>query len=132
MGMEHFTTSAIPSAGLVLYGNEAIRAETQMKSCQITESRDGAIRCPIPCRSSRWRREHDLRGAHDLSDSILSKASPPYFTGSPPVRATNPLVQDAQFCAWTVQRADHSLGIPIPTKGYSARYCAEKGSFMKF
>ncbi|KAJ1260246.1 hypothetical protein BS78_10G217100 [Paspalum vaginatum] len=140
MGMEHVTTSATPAAGFALYGNEAngemkrlqgLRSETLMEPCQSKESRDGAIRCPIPCKTSRWYREHDFRAAQDLSDFILSKASPPYFMGSPPVRATNPLVHDAQFSAWKVQRTGQSLGIPIPTKGYKANYCAEKWSFAK-
>ncbi|OEL22285.1 hypothetical protein BAE44_0016687 [Dichanthelium oligosanthes] len=131
---------------------QGLRAETLVETCQSTESRDGAIRCPIPCKSSRWYREREF--AHDLSDFILSKASPPYFMGSPPVRATNPLVHDAQFCAWEVQSidqspgipiptkgaqfcawkvqsVDQSPGIPIPTKGYNARYCARKGSVTK-
>jgi hypothetical protein len=46
-----------------LYGNEAaeetkrlqgLRADTLMENCQSTESRDGMIRCPIPCKSSRY------------------------------------------------------------------------------
>jgi len=138
MGMEHFMSSANPSAGFALYGNEAteemkrlqgLRAETLMETYQSTESRDVAIRCPIPCKSSRRYREHDLRAAQDLSEFILSKASPPYFMGSPPVRAINPLVHDAQFCAWKVHNVDQPLGIPIPAKSYDARYCARKGSF---
>ncbi|RLN11707.1 hypothetical protein C2845_PM09G20760 [Panicum miliaceum] len=62
---------------------------------------------------------------------VQFRASPPYFMGSLPVRATNPLVHDAQFCAWKVQGVDQSKGIPIPTKGYNARYCATKGSITK-
>ncbi|CAD6338778.1 unnamed protein product [Miscanthus lutarioriparius] len=80
---------------------------------------------------SRRYREHDLRAAQDLSEFILSKASPPYFMGSPPVRATNPLVHDAQFCAWKVHNVDQSIGIPIPAKSYNARYCAGTESFTK-
>jgi len=110
---------------------QGLRAETLKEPCQSPESRDGAIRCPIPCKSSRWYRDRELRAAQDLSDFILSKASPPYFMGSPPVRATNPLVHDAQFCAWKVQGVDQSIGIPIPTKGYNAHYCATKGSITK-
>ncbi|PAN22951.1 hypothetical protein GQ55_4G058200 [Panicum hallii var. hallii] len=140
MGLEHLTNSANPSSGFAFYGNEAmeemkrlqgLRAETLKETCQSPESRDGAIRCPIPCKSSRWYRDRELRAAQDLSDFILSKASPPYFMGSPPVRATNPLVHDAQFCAWKVQGVDQSIGIPIPTKGYNARYCGTKGSITK-
>lgn len=140
MGMEHFISSANLSAGFTSYGNEAaeemkklqgLRAETLMETCQNTESRDVAIRCPIPCKSSRRYREHDLRAAQDLSEFIVSKASPPYFMGSPPLRATNPLAHDAQFCAWKVHSVDQSLGIPIPAKSYNARYYARKESFRK-
>ncbi|CAN6216050.1 unnamed protein product [Urochloa humidicola] len=141
MGMEHLTISANPSSGFALYANEAseemkrtqgLREETLMETCQSTESRDVTIRCPIPCKSSRWYRERELRAAQDLSDFILSKASPPHFVGSPPVRATNPVVHDAQFWTLKVQSsADQSLGIPIPTKGYNARYCTRKGSVTK-
>uniref|UniRef100_A0A0E0ACU2 Uncharacterized protein n=1 Tax=Oryza glumipatula TaxID=40148 RepID=A0A0E0ACU2_9ORYZ len=94
---------------------EKLRTETMMKSCQSTTSRAGAIRCPVPRKSGRSYKEYDL--TQDLSDFIMSKASPPYFTGSPPVRASNPLVHDTQFCAWKLQNIDQSLSIPIPTKG---------------
>uniref|UniRef100_A0A0E0HUI1 Uncharacterized protein n=1 Tax=Oryza nivara TaxID=4536 RepID=A0A0E0HUI1_ORYNI len=94
---------------------EKLRTETMMKSCQSTTSRAGAIRCPVPRKSGRSYKEYDL--TQDLSDFIMSKASPPYFTGSPPVRASNPLVHDTQFCAWKLQNVDQSLSIPIPTKG---------------
>lgn len=56
------------------------------------------------------------------------QASPPYFMGSPPVRASNPLVNDRQFCAWKVQSVDESLGIPIPTRGYRVGYNKRGGS----
>lgn len=49
--------------------------------------------------------------------------------GSPPVRATNPLVQDTQFCAWKLQSVDQSLGVPIPSKGYNVR-CGVREGFL--
>uniref|UniRef100_A0A0E0LEB3 Uncharacterized protein n=1 Tax=Oryza punctata TaxID=4537 RepID=A0A0E0LEB3_ORYPU len=104
---------------------EKLRTETMMKSCQSTTSRAGAIRCPVPRKSGRSYKEYDL--TQDLSDFIMSKASPPYFTGSPPVRASNPLVHDTQFCAWKLQNVDQSLSIPIPTKGRNVRYCVREG-----
>jgi len=33
---------------------QGLRAETLKEPCQTPESRDGAIRCPIPCKSSRY------------------------------------------------------------------------------
>ncbi|XP_039138399.1 uncharacterized protein LOC120275771 isoform X1 [Dioscorea cayenensis subsp. rotundata] len=39
----------------------------------------------------------DIKVAGDLSDILVSKATPPYFTGSPPVRSTNPVSRDALF-----------------------------------
>uniref|UniRef100_A0A0E0E4T9 Uncharacterized protein n=1 Tax=Oryza meridionalis TaxID=40149 RepID=A0A0E0E4T9_9ORYZ len=108
---------------------EKLRTETMMKSCQSTTSRAGAIRCPVPRKSGRSYKEYDL--TQDLSDFIMSKASPPYFTGSPPVRASNPLVHDTQFCAWKLQNVDQSLSIPIPTKGCNVRYCVREGSITK-
>uniref|UniRef100_A0A0E0LEB5 Uncharacterized protein n=1 Tax=Oryza punctata TaxID=4537 RepID=A0A0E0LEB5_ORYPU len=108
---------------------EKLRTETMMKSCQSTTSRAGAIRCPVPRKSGRSYKEYDL--TQDLSDFIMSKASPPYFTGSPPVRASNPLVHDTQFCAWKLQNVDQSLSIPIPTKGRNVRYCVREGYVTK-
>ncbi|XP_062229475.1 uncharacterized protein LOC133927172 [Phragmites australis] len=140
MGMEHLMSSANPSSGFVWHENEAaeemkrlegLRAESKMGTCQTTESRDGTIRCPIPCKSSRWYRDRDFRAAQDLSDFVVSKVSPPYFMGSSPVRATNLLVHDTQFCAWKVQSVDQSLGVQIPTRGYNARYYVREGSVTK-
>lgn len=110
---------------------QGLSEETMMETCQSTESEDVAIRCPIPCKSSRWYREQDLRAVQDLSDFIVSKAPPPYFMGSPPVRATNPLVHDTKFCAWEVQSVDQSLGVPIPSKCYNASYGVRKVSVTK-
>lgn len=130
-----------PSSGLINHGNgimeemkelQKLRTETMMQTChQSTESRDGAIRCPIPRKSGRSYWEYDFKAAQDLSDFIVSKASPPHFMGSPPVRASNPLVHDTQFCAWKVQSVDQSLGVPIPTKGCNVGYYVRKGSVTK-
>lgn len=143
MGMENLMSVVNPSAGYNFQrgferrGDGTMeemkelkkqRTERMMEDYQNTESRDGAIRCPIPCKSSRPYREYDFKAAQDLSDFIVSKASPPYFMGSPPVRASNPLVNDRQFCAWKVQSVDQSLGVPIPTKGCRVGYNARGGS----
>ncbi|CAI0451052.1 unnamed protein product [Linum tenue] len=71
-----------------------------------------------PVRPLRWQLSHqadggDLSAGAELLDIILKKleqedhgaeksasqvaSSPPYFCGSPPVRAANPLIRDAQF-----------------------------------
>ncbi|XP_017237990.1 uncharacterized protein LOC108211022 [Daucus carota subsp. sativus] len=76
----------------------------------------GGVVCPKPRRVrllnlSNFQVENsDSRGGSDLLDMILSKgsygaeksnnqipSSPPFFMGSPPTRATNPVVQDAHF-----------------------------------
>uniref|UniRef100_A0ACD6AED2 Uncharacterized protein n=1 Tax=Avena sativa TaxID=4498 RepID=A0ACD6AED2_AVESA len=144
MGMEHLMSVVNPSSGYALqkgperHGDGTMekmkelqrqRAETMMETYQSTESR--TIRCPIPCKSNRSYREYDFKAAQDLSDFILSKASPPYFMGSPPVRASNPLVHDTQFCSWKVENADQSPGIPIPTKSCSIDYWTRGGSIPK-
>ncbi|KAM3214442.1 hypothetical protein ACQJBY_066752 [Aegilops geniculata] len=144
MGMEHLMSVVNPSSGYPLQRGLERRGDgtmeemkelqkqrterRMMEDYENTESRDGAIRCPIPCKSSRPYREYDFKSAQDLSDFMVSKASPPYFMGSPPVRASNPLVNDRQFRAWKVQSVDESLGIPIPTRGYRVGYNKRGGS----
>uniref|UniRef100_R7WAI1 Uncharacterized protein n=1 Tax=Aegilops tauschii TaxID=37682 RepID=R7WAI1_AEGTA len=157
MGMEHLMSVVNPSSGYILQRGLERRGDgtmeekkdlqkqrterRMMEDYQNTESRDGAIRCPIPCKSSRPYRDYDFKSAQDISDFMVSKlwskllaqlnkqsdvylsfnqvplnnswfdnlqASPPYFMGSPPVRASNPLVNDRQFCAWKVQSVDES------------------------
>ncbi|PIA39744.1 hypothetical protein AQUCO_02600298v1 [Aquilegia coerulea] len=72
-----------------------------------------------PIRTLRWQLSHqtelnDSKAGNELMEIILSKggngngtehsssatqvaSSPPFFCGSPPSRATNPLIQDARF-----------------------------------
>ncbi|CAM0908943.1 unnamed protein product [Alopecurus aequalis] len=141
MGMEHLMSVVNPSSGYALqrglerHGDGTMeemkelqrqRTETMMETCQSTENR--TIRCPVPCKSGR---KYDFTTAQDLSDFIVSKASPPYFMGSPPVRASNPLVHDTQFCSWKVQSVDQSPAIPIPTRSCSVDYWARGGSITK-
>ncbi|XP_039006732.1 uncharacterized protein LOC120134366 [Hibiscus syriacus] len=58
-----------------------------------------------PVRSLRWQLSHqgelcDSKPGSDVLDMILTKdlaLPPPFFCGSPPSRAANPLIQDARF-----------------------------------
>ena len=60
---------------------------------------------PIPTRQLRWKfcqenEGYDSNVETELLAIIQNKedsSSPPYFLGSPPVRVSNPLVQDEQF-----------------------------------
>ncbi|MED6169409.1 hypothetical protein PIB30_021213 [Stylosanthes scabra] len=66
-------------------------------------------RRPFRWQSSQQAEVSDSTAGADLLDIILKQegngeefanqvaSSPPYFCGSPPVRAANPLIQDAQF-----------------------------------
>ncbi|KAK8489548.1 hypothetical protein V6N12_018590 [Hibiscus sabdariffa] len=75
-----------------------------------------AVVCPKPIRTFRWPTNNcyqsempDSDDGTDLLDMILSgggygvestdlmESSPPYFCGSPPSRASNPLIQDVRF-----------------------------------
>ncbi|CAN0891525.1 hypothetical protein LINGRAHAP2_LOCUS17045 [Linum grandiflorum] len=64
----------------------------------------------------------DSRAGAELLDLILSKRgcnlppSPPFYCGSPPSRATNPVIEDAEF--GTKNRA--ALGFPPPSPSATA------------
>ncbi|XP_019055700.1 PREDICTED: uncharacterized protein LOC104611729 isoform X2 [Nelumbo nucifera] len=61
-------------------------------------SKNEVITCPKPMRRQMLCVEEvDMKASAELSDIIFSKASPPVYSVSPPVRASNPLIQDARF-----------------------------------
>ncbi|OIW05510.1 hypothetical protein TanjilG_27640 [Lupinus angustifolius] len=95
-----------------------------MKGSLPITNQNGPVICPKPCRVGvltnmsirplRWHfsqqvEESDSKAGAELLDIILKKetyeeeyanqlvSSPPYFFGSPPVRAGNPLINDARF-----------------------------------
>ncbi|KAF5200391.1 translocase subunit seca [Thalictrum thalictroides] len=84
--------------------------EKMMSSVCISEKKDPLV-CPIPRRFGPMKNTaNDSKAGVELLDIILSRggydtensnnhltSSPPFFNGSPPSRATNPLVQDAHF-----------------------------------
>ncbi|PIA63599.1 hypothetical protein AQUCO_00201149v1 [Aquilegia coerulea] len=81
-----------------------------MSSVCISEKKEPLV-CPKPRRFGPLNSTaNDSKAGLDLLDIILSRggydtensnnhltSSPPFFNGSPPSRATNPLVQDAHF-----------------------------------
>ncbi|XWS30708.1 hypothetical protein CRYUN_Cryun23aG0011000 [Craigia yunnanensis] len=109
-----------------LQQNAAVSAYEEMRGLiSISDQKGGPVVCPKPrrigvlsnnpIRPLRLHMSHqaelsDLKAGAELLDIILKKddlgteqsatqvaSSPPYFCGSPPSRAANPLVQDAQF-----------------------------------
>ncbi|XP_057765753.1 uncharacterized protein LOC130986372 [Salvia miltiorrhiza] len=89
---------------------------------------------PTYARPLRWHFSHqqedyDVKAGNELLDIILAKngsssdqsvpqvaSSPPFFSGSPPSRVSNPLIQDARF-------GDEKLAsaAPIPSSPSSTR-----------
>ncbi|KAK1575725.1 hypothetical protein Q3G72_007834 [Acer saccharum] len=87
----------------------------QRESVVCPKPRRVGILANNPTRPLRWHMSHqaevsDLKAGAELLDIILMKegygveqsasqaaSSPPFFSGSPPSRAANPLIQDARF-----------------------------------
>ncbi|KAG1364155.1 hypothetical protein COCNU_11G009820 [Cocos nucifera] len=83
-----------------------LRTAIMMEKCQ---TRDEVIICPIPRKRNTGtiflssRDHNELKVVAD-PDIIMSKASPPCFSCSPPIRASNPLIRDAHFREPRVQK----------------------------
>ncbi|XP_042504387.1 uncharacterized protein LOC122081361 [Macadamia integrifolia] len=73
-----------------------LRTAVMVEKCL---SKNEGVMCPKPRRRHmRHFGEHtDIKVGGELSDIIINKASPPCYSVSPPVRASNPLIQDARF-----------------------------------
>ncbi|KAK6128115.1 hypothetical protein DH2020_038146 [Rehmannia glutinosa] len=72
---------------------------------------------------------YDAKAGTELLDIIRTKgnygserssfqvaSSPPFFNGSPPSRASNPVIQDAQFCNENGNPLSPMLEAPSPTR----------------
>lgn len=91
-----------------------------------------------PIRPLRWHLSYqadmsDSKAGTDLLDIILSKgdygaeqsftqvaSSPPYFSGSPPSRVANPLIQDARFGDEKFTPISPLQQIAVPNSGFLA------------
>ncbi|XP_043713464.1 uncharacterized protein LOC122661997 [Telopea speciosissima] len=73
-----------------------LRTAVMVEKCS---TKNEGVMCPKPRRRlMRHFGEHtDIKVGGELSDIIISKASPPFCSVSPPVRASNPLIQDVRF-----------------------------------
>uniref|UniRef100_A0A5B6YNU0 Uncharacterized protein n=1 Tax=Davidia involucrata TaxID=16924 RepID=A0A5B6YNU0_DAVIN len=101
---------------------------------------------PLRCQVSHQAEVFDLKAGAELLDIILKKegfgaeqsatqlaSSPPFFSGSPPSRAANPLVQDAQFgdeklTALSALPSPSPLGLSSPSSSACKGGCVR----MKF
>lgn len=61
----------------------------------------------------------------EFSNQVAS--SPPFFCGSPPVRAANPVVQDARFG----EKHDHACTTSSPSGLFSPSSASGKGGFVR-
>ncbi|KAF8390123.1 hypothetical protein HHK36_024645 [Tetracentron sinense] len=129
--------------------NAFAACDEMRSSVSISDRRDPVV-CPKPrrlgffhnaindpIRPLRWHLSHqaelcDSKAGTELLDIILTKgsttqvaSSPPFFSGSPPSRAANPLIQDARFgeeklTPWSPQQIPGPSGLS-PSPSSSAR-----------
>lgn len=140
-----------------LQQNATVSAYEELRGfISITDhQKGGAVVCPKPRRIEilannptkplRLHMSHqaevsDSKAGADLLDIILNKedlgteeeqsiaSSPPFFCGSPPSRAANPLVQDARFGDERLAQALSTLEIPSPSSPSSL---ARKGGCVR-
>lgn len=121
------------------------------------QSRRIPIMCPKPLRVQSQVKLCDTTDSAEILDILLTKdnceifdqqevlpvASPPYFCGSPPVRAANPLVHDPGFlqgkhykqhqhtqptATTPVERTNHNplTTVPFPSPSPGGRSCGSK------
>ncbi|XP_011622574.1 uncharacterized protein LOC18432091 isoform X2 [Amborella trichopoda] len=124
--------------------------EMMRTSLNIAEKKEPVV-CPKPRRIApfnqpmysdavrplRWQLSHptdqmDSNASNELLDIILTKGeyvgcSPPYFCGSPPSRADNPLVQDARFIDGRESPVGRSNGYPSPSSSSATSSSQRKG-----
>ncbi|KAJ4707097.1 Translocase subunit seca [Melia azedarach] len=95
--------------------HDSVSFSEQRESVVCPKPRRVGVLANIPNRPFRWHMSHpvevsDSKAGAELLDIILMKegygveqsanqvaSSPPFFCGSPPSRAANPLIQDARF-----------------------------------
>ncbi|XP_047973683.1 uncharacterized protein LOC125216102 [Salvia hispanica] len=89
---------------------------------------DPAFARPLRWHFSHQQEDYDAKAGNELLDIILAKgcsgsdqsvppvaSSPPFFSGSPPSRVSNPLIQDARFGDEKFAPA----AFPIPSTGFA-------------
>ncbi|EPS57262.1 hypothetical protein M569_17558 [Genlisea aurea] len=96
-----------------------------------------------PIRTLRWHSSFDNNAGNDLFDIILLKvrggcesdhqisSSPPFFSGSPPSRVSNPLIQDSRFGAISPRSilTRSAASPPPPPPSASRKFVCARSTF---